>query len=131
MQPHIFLKSEYRAVIQNIYERLIVAIIVCYILPCGMSGRMCLKSPPWSIGFPPKSFVAASGSATKSTSHRVLSRASNAKIMVQRLILHILSWWSSIGILKHECDVLSLSKSIAVIPDDANGSTIFPSDLNL
>ena len=121
------------------------------LVPCGMTGKISLKSPPRRTVFPPNRRVLALGSCKERMSLKDLSRASKACLCVIGASSHMIRaafsinstsivpgvmWqvdvaFRSIGILKREWAVLPPGSSRAAIPDEATRSTIFFSDRSL
>ncbi|KAK3821919.1 MAG: hypothetical protein J3Q66DRAFT_267630, partial [Benniella sp.] len=96
--------------------------------PLGMTGGICLKSPPKTTIFPPKATLSKTGSTAFMISLSALSNASNTCRFVCRissprrelgLIMHDVVSSTCIGIENLECAVRPPFISNAAIPDDA------------
>ncbi len=114
--------------------------------PLGITGKICRKSPPRTMVFPPKIFLVASASSNCIKSRRVRSTASktqqciigassqmirsalqtNSATFICCVMLQVDSSCRSIRILNLEWAVLPPRSNKDAIPDEATTSTIFP-----
>jgi len=113
--------------------------------PLRTTGKICLKSPPRTIGLPPNGRIAFIGLCSERMSRIVVSKASKQRrcvigassqiirevtckssaSIVPLFTLHVLVSVISKGILNLECAVRPFGSSRDATPDDATASTIF------
>ena len=113
--------------------------------PLRKTGKICLKSPPRTIGLPPNGRIVFAGLCSERMSRIVVSKASKQRrcvigassqiisdvtckssaSIVPLFTLHVLASVMSNGILNLECVVRPFGKSREATPDDATASTIF------
>ncbi len=114
--------------------------------PLGTTGKICRKSPPRTMVFPPKIFSVACASSNCIKSRKVRSIASkvqrciisassqmirsalrtNSATFIYCVMLQVDSLWRSIEILNLEWAVLPPKSNKDAIPNEATASTILP-----
>ncbi len=115
-------------------------------IPLGTTGKICQKSPPRTIVFPPKIFSVAYASSNCIKSRKVRSITSkdrrciidassqmiklalrtNSTTFIYCVMLQVDSSCKSIGILNLDWAILPPRSNKDVIPDEATTSTILP-----
>ena len=108
--------------------------------PLRITGRICRKSPPSSIHFPPKGLsqcIMSLSVLSRASRHNLCTIGASSQIISLVIrsspascevweIVHVESSLISIGIANLECAVLPFGKSVAAIPLEATVITISP-----
>ncbi|KAJ0603202.1 hypothetical protein HanIR_Chr03g0147901 [Helianthus annuus] len=90
----MFLVSRKSLHFAHMYEELKDALTISCLVPLGITGSICLKSPPNTITLPPKGISERILLPSENTSVMVLSKASNACLCTIGASSHIINWVS-------------------------------------